>query len=124
MGAPRGFEALANLDQLGNDELNSLVLSNWLKLNRALKAGQPLPVLRRLLCLELERGPSVRLVIAERLRAAVSRALAREHEQACTLVLTKLMLGMKIERAELLAMGFDTTQADQLLAHWAQKSEG
>ena len=83
MGAPRGFEALANLDQLGNDELNSLVLSNWLKLNRALKAGQPLPVLRRLLCLELERGPSVRLVIAERLRAAVSRALAREHEQAC-----------------------------------------
>jgi hypothetical protein len=124
MAAPRGFKAVANLDQLDDTQLVDLVLSNWHKLNDALKAGQSVETLQRLLTLELKRGEYARPNIAERIRSALMRALTQRSSEALAKLLFVLNHGGLNEQREkadremcvdlALDLGLDLEQAEAI----------
>lgn len=100
MANKKGFNAVS-LEALSDAQLEASVLSNWHKLNAALKAGQPLPVLRNLLVLELSKGSSARPVIAERLRASISRAISQQSARS----LVEVMKALSYQSSELIDEG-------------------
>lgn len=81
MANKKGFKAVS-LESLDDDHLEEMVLSNWHKLNAALKAGQSIDTLRRLLYIELKKCACARPVIAERIRSSLSRAIAQRSRNA------------------------------------------
>lgn len=104
MSAPRGFKAVAILDELDDKQVVELVLSNWHKLNSALKHGQSVDTLRRLLCLELKRGSSARPNFAERIRSSLFRAMTTRASEALQDALTQLGSGAVTAKHEMQAL--------------------
>jgi hypothetical protein len=116
MANKKGFKAV-ELETLTDEQLEDLVLSNWHKLNNALKAVQPLPVLRRLLMLELAKGSSARPVIAERIRSSISRVMAKKSKRGLDDALEDLLLPpKKLDYTELVVSlmnaGLESNEAD------------
>lgn len=116
MANKKGFKAVS-LESLNDSQLDELVLSNWHKLNTALKAVQPIPVLRRLLMIELAKGSSARPVIAERVRSSLSRALAQRSKRGLDELLDVLILpAKKLDRDDFLQstcdIGLEIDEAD------------
>lgn len=119
MANKKGFKAV-ELETLNDEQLEELVLSNWHKLNNALKAVQPLPVLRRLLMLELAKGSSARPVIAERIRSSISRVIAKKSKRGLDDALEDLLLPpKKIDYPQLFVSlinaGLEGGEADSLI---------
>jgi hypothetical protein len=130
MAAKRGFKAVA-LEDLSDEQLEELVLSNWHKLNTALKHGQSADTLRRLLRLELRKGASARPNVAERIRSALFRVLTVRASQElanalAVLVSAKLGLTAKESLAlheALMAAGLTDSDANDVIYETTQEEQ-
>lgn len=113
---------MATLDELEDEQLDELVLSNWHKLNSALKHGQSVDTLRRLLRLELSRGAAARPNIAERVRSALFRAMTQRGAVALVDAINQLAIGGHSSSNEtdlvhsLMEAGLDAQDADSVVA--------
>ena len=100
MARPRGFKASSELLTLDDQQLEELVLSNWLKLNQVLMHKPSLDDLQRLMVLELSKGPGLRDNVVMRLRSALSSAIARDAREATTMA-SKILVDTWTEENEM-----------------------
>jgi hypothetical protein len=99
MGAKKGFQTVV-LDNLSDEEVNTLVLSNWHKLNAALKNRQSVDNLRRLFRLELARLENARPNVLERIRSSLWRALTVRSKASLKVVLTCMTVREEVAEDE------------------------
>lgn len=109
----RGFKGLTEVRALTDEQARALVLGNWHKLNGVLRARPSSEDLQRLLALEL-RGDA-RPDLCRRLRAALSRALGRDAEEAMESTLAWLAADKPLSRTELMRVGLSEWRADWVM---------
>jgi hypothetical protein len=92
---PHGFKGLTEILNLDEEQIRSMVLGNWHKLNKVLMSEPPIAALRKLMVVELSGAARPDILI--RLRSALSKANSMEAKEA----MNRIIVDIKAERPEL-----------------------